>query len=58
MERKFGNGKSAPKRVMRSKKQASELKKLLGAEGKAGKPVGRLAKKHGIRTACFGVLQK
>lgn len=51
------NGKSATKRVRRSKKEATALKKLLKAERKAGVPVAELAKKHGISPAYIYMLR-
>ena len=51
-----GNGKSASKRVRRSKKEAAALKRLVKAERKAGVPVAELAKKHGISTAYIYML--
>ena len=52
-----GNGKSAPSRTRRSKKEAIALKKLLKAERKAGVPVAELAEKHGISTAYIYMLR-
>ena len=52
-----GNGKSAPTRTRRSKKEAIALKKLLKAERKAGVPVAELAAKHGISTAYIYMLR-
>ena len=46
-----GNGKSAPTRTRRSKKEVAALKKLLKAERKAGVPVSELAAKHGVSKA-------
>jgi hypothetical protein len=43
-----GNGKPAPTRRRRSKKEAAALKKLLKAERKAGVSVAELATKHGV----------
>jgi hypothetical protein len=45
------NGKSAPTRTRRSKKEVAALKKLLKAERKAGVPVSELAAKHGVSKA-------
>lgn len=52
-----GNGKSAPTRTRRSKKETIALKKLLKAERKAGVPVAELAEKHGISTAYIYMLR-
>lgn len=52
-----GNGKSAPTRTRRSKKETIALKKLLKAERKAGVPVAELAKKHDISTAYIYMLK-
>ena len=52
-----GNGKSAPTRTRRSRKEAIALKKLLKAERKAGVPVAELAEKHGISTAYIYMLR-
>lgn len=52
-----GNGKSAPTRTRRTKKETIALKKLLKAERKAGVPVAELAKKHGISTAYIYMLR-
>ncbi len=52
-----GNGKTASKRVRRSKKEAAALKRLLKSERKAGVPVAELAKKHGISPAYIYMLQ-
>lgn len=52
-----GNGKIAPVRKRRSKKQANALKKLLKAERKAGVPVAELAKKYGISAAYIYMLR-
>lgn len=52
-----GNGKSASKRVRRSKKEAAELRKLLRAERKAGVPVAELAAKHGVSKAYIYMLK-
>jgi hypothetical protein len=46
-----GNGKSAPTRTRRTKKEVAALKKLLKAERKAGVPVSELAAKHGVSKA-------
>ena len=43
-----GNGKPAPTRRRRSKKEAAALKKLLKAERRAGVSVAELATKHGV----------
>jgi hypothetical protein len=52
-----GNGKPAPVRKRRSKKEANALKKLLKGERRAGVPVAELAKKHGISTAYIYMLR-
>jgi hypothetical protein len=54
---KSTNGKSAPARTRRTKKQVAELKKLLKAERKAGVPVAELASKHGISSAYIYMLR-
>lgn len=51
------NGKSAPGRTRRTKKQVAELKKLLKAERKAGVPVAELAEQHGVSTAYIYMLR-
>lgn len=55
--RPTGNGKSAPTRTRRTKKEAAALKKLLKAERKAGVPVAELAAKHGVSTAYIYMLK-
>ena len=52
-----GNGKTASKRVRRSKKEAAALKRLVKSERKAGVPVAELAKKHGISPTYIYMLQ-
>ncbi len=52
-----GNGKSAPSRTRRSKKEVAALKKLLKAERKAGVPVAELASKHGVSSAYIYMLR-
>lgn len=52
-----GNGKSAPTRTRRSKKEVAALKKLLKAERKAGVPVAELAAKHGVSSAYIYMLK-
>ena len=52
-----GNGKSAPTRTRRSKKEIVALKKLLKAERKAGVPVAELAAKHGVSSAYIYMLK-
>lgn len=52
-----GNGKTASKRVRRSKKEAAALKRLVKSERKAGVAVAELAKKHGISPAYIYMLQ-
>lgn len=52
-----GNGKSAPSRTRRSKKEVAALKKLLKAERKSGVPVAELAKKHGVSSAYIYMLR-
>jgi hypothetical protein len=51
------NGKSAPVRTRRSKKDVAVLKKVLKAERKSGVPVAELAAKHGVSTAYIYMLQ-
>ena len=50
------NGKAATGRTRRSKKDVAALKKLLKAERKAGVPVAKLAKQHGVSTAYIYML--
>lgn len=52
-----GNGKSAPSRTRRTKKEVAALKKLLKAERKAGVPVAELAAKHGVSNAYIYMLR-
>jgi hypothetical protein len=52
-----GNGKSAPTRTRRSRKEVAALKKLLKAERKAGVPVAELAAKHGVSSAYIYMLR-
>jgi hypothetical protein len=52
-----GNGKSAPARTRRSKKEVTALKKLLKAERMAGVPVAELAAKHGVSSAYIYMLR-
>jgi hypothetical protein len=52
-----GNGKSAPSRARRSKKEVAALKKLLKSERKAGVPVAELAAKHGVSSAYIYMLR-
>ena len=54
---KRGNGKAAPSRTRRSKKDVAALKKVLKAERKSGVPVAELAAKHGVSPAYIYMLQ-
>jgi hypothetical protein len=52
-----GNGKAAPSRTRRSKKETIALKKLLKAERKKGVSVSELAEQHGVSKAYIYMLR-